>query len=48
MPVMFKSSSTLLSGLYALIYGFFQITAGIQIRDLGDDVKSLSELRHAA
>jgi len=38
----------LLFGLYALIYGFSQITAGIQIRHLGGDVKSLSELRHAA
>jgi uncharacterized membrane protein HdeD (DUF308 family) len=38
----------LLFGLYSLIYGFSQITAGIQIRQLGGDVKSLSELRHAA
>jgi uncharacterized membrane protein HdeD (DUF308 family) len=38
----------LLFGLYALIYGFSQITVGIQLRHLGGDVKSLSELRHAA
>ncbi len=38
----------LLFGLYSLIYGFSQITAGIQIRRLGGSVKSLSELRHAA
>jgi uncharacterized membrane protein HdeD (DUF308 family) len=38
----------LLFGLYAVIYGFSQITVGIQVRHLGDDVKSLSELRRAA
>jgi uncharacterized membrane protein HdeD (DUF308 family) len=38
----------LLFGLYSLIYGFSQITAGIQVRHLGGDVKSLSELPHAA
>ena len=38
----------LLFGLYSLIYGFSQITAGIQARHLGADVGSLSELRHAA
>jgi len=38
----------LLFGLYSLIYGFSQITAGIQVRHLGSDVKSLSELPHAA
>jgi uncharacterized membrane protein HdeD (DUF308 family) len=38
----------LLFGLYAVVYGFSQITAGIQIRHLGGDVKSLSELRRAA
>ena len=38
----------LLFGLYALIYGFSQITAGIQLRQLGGSVPSLSELRHAA
>jgi uncharacterized membrane protein HdeD (DUF308 family) len=37
----------LLFGLYSLIYGFSQITAGIQVRHLGGDVKSLSELPHA-
>jgi uncharacterized membrane protein HdeD (DUF308 family) len=38
----------LLFGLYSLIYGFSQITAGVQIRHVGGSVKSLSELRHAA
>jgi uncharacterized membrane protein HdeD (DUF308 family) len=38
----------LLFGLYSLIYGFSQITAGIQVRHLGGDVKSLSTMRHAA
>jgi len=38
----------LLFGLYSMIYGFSQITAGIQLRHVGGDVKSLSELRHAA
>ena len=38
----------LLFGLYSLIYGFSQITAGIQVRHLGGDVKSLTEVRHAA
>jgi uncharacterized membrane protein HdeD (DUF308 family) len=38
----------LLFGLYSLIYGFSQITVGIQARHLGADVRSLSELRHAA
>jgi uncharacterized membrane protein HdeD (DUF308 family) len=38
----------LLFGLYTLVYGFSQITAGIQLRHVGGDVKSLSELRHAA
>jgi uncharacterized membrane protein HdeD (DUF308 family) len=34
--------------LVILIYGFSQITAGIQVRHLGGDVKSLSDLSHAA
>jgi uncharacterized membrane protein HdeD (DUF308 family) len=39
----------LLFGLYALIYGSSQITAGIQLRQVGGGVKSLSEhLHHAA
>jgi uncharacterized membrane protein HdeD (DUF308 family) len=38
----------LLFGLYSLIYGFSQITAGIQVRHLGGDVRSLTELRNAA
>jgi uncharacterized membrane protein HdeD (DUF308 family) len=38
----------LLFGLYSMIYGFSQISAGIQVRRLGGDVRSLTELRHAA
>jgi uncharacterized membrane protein HdeD (DUF308 family) len=38
----------LLFGLYALIYGFSQITAGIQLRQLGGHVESRAELDHAA
>jgi uncharacterized membrane protein HdeD (DUF308 family) len=38
----------LLFGLYSLIYGFSQISAGVQVRHLGASVKPLSELRHAA
>jgi uncharacterized membrane protein HdeD (DUF308 family) len=38
----------LLFGLYALIYGFSQITAGIEVRRLGGDVQSLTHLPHAA
>jgi len=38
----------LLFGLYALIYGFSQISAGIQVRHLGGDVKSRAKLRNAA
>jgi uncharacterized membrane protein HdeD (DUF308 family) len=38
----------LLFGLYSLIYGFSQITAGVQARHLGGDVKSLHDLTHAA
>src|SRR6202451_946802 len=38
----------LLFGLYALIYGFSQISVGIQVRHLGGDVKSLSHLHNAA
>ena len=38
----------LLFGLYSLIYGFSQITAGVQLRQVGGSVKSRSELRHAA
>ena len=38
----------LLFGLYSLIYGFSQITAGIQIRHLGGSVNSRSELWRAA
>jgi uncharacterized membrane protein HdeD (DUF308 family) len=35
----------LLFGLYALIYGFSQITAGLQVRQLGADAEPRSELR---
>jgi uncharacterized membrane protein HdeD (DUF308 family) len=38
----------LLFGLYSLIYGFSQITAGLQVHHLGKDVKSRPELRNAA
>ena len=38
----------LLFGLYGMIYGFSQITAGIQLRHLGGDVKSMTQLHHAA
>ena len=38
----------LLFGLYSLIYGFSQITAGIQVRRLGGDVQALTHLPHAA
>ena len=38
----------LLFGLYSLIYGFSQITAGVQVRHLGGNVKSLPDLSHAA
>ena len=36
---------SLLFGLYALIYGFSQITAGFQLRQLGADVDARPELR---
>jgi uncharacterized membrane protein HdeD (DUF308 family) len=38
----------LLFGLYSMIYGFSQITAGIQTRQLGKSVQSLSPLHKAA
>ena len=38
----------LLFGLYALIYGFSQITAGIQLRQVGADAEPLSKLHHSA
>jgi uncharacterized membrane protein HdeD (DUF308 family) len=38
----------LLFGLYSLIYGFSQITAGVQLRHVGGSLKSVSELPHAA
>jgi uncharacterized membrane protein HdeD (DUF308 family) len=38
----------LLFGLYALIYGFSQITAGIQLHQLGGPVESRAEAQHAA
>jgi len=38
----------LLFGLYSMIYGFSQITAGIQARQLGKSVQSLSPLHKAA
>jgi uncharacterized membrane protein HdeD (DUF308 family) len=38
----------LLFGLYSMIYGFSQITAGVQARQLGKTFQPLSELRSAA
>jgi uncharacterized membrane protein HdeD (DUF308 family) len=38
----------LLFGLYSMIYGFSQITAGVQLRRVGGDIQSLTQLRHAA
>src|SRR6201985_2701277 len=38
----------LLFGLYSMIYGFSQITAGVQVRQMGTSVKSLSPLNEAA
>ena len=38
----------LLFGLYSMIYGFSQITAGVQVRQLGTSVRSLSPLNKAA
>jgi uncharacterized membrane protein HdeD (DUF308 family) len=38
----------LLFGLYSLIYGFSQITAGVQMRQVGKSFQPLSELKHAA
>jgi uncharacterized membrane protein HdeD (DUF308 family) len=38
----------LLFGLYSMIYGFSQITAGIQMRQVGKSFQPLSELKSAA
>src|SRR6202162_3867112 len=38
----------LLFGLYSMIYGFSQITAGMQTRQLGKTVQSLSTVEQAA
>ena len=38
----------LLFGLYSMIYGFSQITAGAQLRRVGTSVRSLSPLNKAA
>jgi len=38
----------LLFGLYSLIYGFSQITAGVQVRQLGKSFQPLSQLQNAA
>jgi uncharacterized membrane protein HdeD (DUF308 family) len=38
----------LLFGLYSMIYGFSQITAGIQVRQAGRSVQSVSPLNKAA
>jgi len=38
----------LLFGLYSMIYGFSQISAGVQVRQVGTSVRSLSPLNKAA
>jgi uncharacterized membrane protein HdeD (DUF308 family) len=38
----------LLFGLYSLIYGFSQITAGVQLRHVGGAVNPVSPVRDAA
>src|SRR5579859_7139002 len=38
----------LLFGLYSMIYGFSQITAGVQARQLGKSIQALSPLHKAA
>jgi uncharacterized membrane protein HdeD (DUF308 family) len=38
----------LLFGLYSMIYGFSQITAGVQMRQLGKSFRPLSELNQKA
>ena len=38
----------LLFGLYSMIYGFSQITAGVQVRQVGNSVRSLAPVRKAA
>jgi len=38
----------LLFGLYSLIYGFSQIAAGVELRQLGKSFQSLSPLKEAA
>jgi uncharacterized membrane protein HdeD (DUF308 family) len=38
----------LLFGLYSMIYGFSQITTGVQMRQLGKSFRPLSELQNAA
>jgi uncharacterized membrane protein HdeD (DUF308 family) len=38
----------LLFGLYSMIYGFSQISAGVQTRQLGKSFRPLSELQNAA
>ncbi len=38
----------LLFGLYFMIYGFSQIAAGVQVRQLGNAVRPLSPVQKAA
>jgi uncharacterized membrane protein HdeD (DUF308 family) len=38
----------LLFGLYSLVYGFTQISAGVQVRQLGKSFQPFSELKNAA
>jgi hypothetical protein len=47
-PAAGSGSGELLFGLYSLIYRFAQITAGVQLRQLGKCFRPLSELKNAA
>jgi len=38
----------LLFGLYSLVYGFTQISAGVQVRQLGKSFQPFTELKNAA
>ena len=38
----------LLFGLYSIVYGFSQISAGVQVRQLGKSFQPFSELKNAA
>jgi hypothetical protein len=47
-PPSLSEALALLFGLYSMIYGFSQITAGAQVRQLGKSFRPLSELKDAA